>query len=317
MQTSLPPCCPPHTPLLGARSGALPTQLPDLDIDEAELQATNYGLASIIEGAEYDRVMSQLDPDMNGFLAWARSPIQLDRPPWIDQLGAVACNTTRSMLLGYFGFIYKHLSVHTPMMVHCTYGRAVVHFTSFLICRKVGNRHINACLMGIERAAIWVSRDDWDAIDPFIKWIRHLRTQIAANRMEPCEPKTAEDLKAEGRWLEPEELLSAVMVVVDKAKAAVESGERTAETAQLLHDALFCGMIFGLTPPTRPQVVVSLTGPWDSSPCANPDCQLRDTCPGNSIALVPGGWGFMVAGRSQQCITISNSGSIVIITITS
>jgi hypothetical protein len=67
-------------------------------------------------------------------------------------------------------------------------------------------------------------------------------------------------------------------------------GTITPESAVAMLDSLVLDVSLGYIPPMRPSVLCSIRIPSCSSPCADPDCPEKETCHGNRLEELPGGW---------------------------
>lgn len=288
----------------------VPTELPRLNLTQAELHIPHYTLSKIAPLLWEGSLATEVGGDFYNYLT---APFILDRPSKL-QLKSTNSNTWRNVKssIGQFmGFAHLYMGHEQPRLaLYRDHFQTFLAYVSFLEAREVeGVAFYTACstakrvLAYLRHSA--TSQGTPYAPDQEATYAKQVEVVTGvANQLGPIKrnPKADQDqMEAEGGWLDAQHVVYFSSKVVDGAKGALSlaGGAQcmrigpAAPTAWKVHDALLVAFMFGYLPPIRPSVLISITHPATErvrpEVCKAVGCTLKN-CKGNRIMRCPTGY---------------------------
>lgn len=211
---------------------------------------------------------------LHAFKQWCTNIIQLNRPRALQLQRAATWKGTRAEVCRFLGWCFKFGEVQQPRMHHFLNGHLVCQFVSFLRARGLVRSNLVSFVSTTMRVVTWLqvthqlSPLDNSRLEVYWTWLQNLHGQLSHHiSIQP--PLSMTQLIQQGRWMQPEELMSCISKAYAKAEAVVRAAALRAfapdslERPQvvLVQETLLCCLFFGYLPPLRPSVAISLQKP--------------------------------------------------------
>lgn len=263
----------------------MPVTLPHRPYTPEQLKQ-RYGLHAL---ANLDNAhMQLLEAALSQLQQWCCTPVQLNRPSHMRAWTPATWEGNVKELHRYLGFICMHCGVEQPTLHHFLNGHLVMQCVDFLQQRGVQPQQLGDMVGLVSRVTTYLHATQQlsDSCQQLVAGYQHtlhtLQTQVSA--LQPHPRPALDELEAQGKWMEPQQLMVAVQTVYAAATRLVTSKKApSASTAlQVMHSAMSCFM-FGYLPPLRPSVIASLQMPEYTGPCMWEGCQHPEKCKGNRL----------------------------------